>query len=149
MVKKRSTKTKQFSKSLFRRWGLSRRGAPRAASLVLAGLSGLVGRRAAGQIRLGRSLGHAWKRNCPWGELCLLLTWASWPSLFGRARRWMGLCWKLWLRRGLCLGRRLSRRVRFKFRFGCIRRRVYLLLTLGTWCGHVHPQCSLHLTVQT
>lgn len=104
----------------------------------------MVGGGTTGQVRLGWGLCHAREGNRTWKGLCLLLIWTSWTWLFGGARHWMSLSWRLRLRRGLCLGCRLS-----QICFGCMRRRVYLLLTLGAWCGHVHPQSSLHLTVKT
>lgn len=143
MVKERCTKAKQLPKRLF--WGrrLSRGGAPRAACLILARGLGLMGRGVAGQIGLGGGFGHAGERDCSWRELRLMLTWASGTSLFGGAR--MGRTW----RKGPCLSCRFSRSIRGGFWFGSVRGRVYLLLTLGAWRGHVHPQGSLHLTVQT
>ncbi|TNN84322.1 hypothetical protein EYF80_005315 [Liparis tanakae] len=93
LVKKRRTKAKQLPKCLLWRRGLPRRRAPRTASLVVAGWLGLVGGRIPGQIRLGRGFGHAGESDCPRRELYLVLTWARWTSLLGRARRWMGLRW--------------------------------------------------------
>ena len=161
LVEQGGAEAKQLAKSLLRRRGLSGRGAPSTAGLVLPRVVAQVCWGLTGQVRLGRGLGHAGERDCPWGQFhprVLLLAGRSrtWLSVGARGLRGLGGGWWLSrsrggrLGRGLCrLGRRLRRGVRGQLGFGRLGRRRDLLLTLGSRCGHVHPQCSLHLTVET